>query len=304
MLIQNLNYTVRRLKDQGHSFVNKTIREWNHLPTELVEADSLPIFRSQLSVLADTPARWAPSSLPVPHRPRPRPRPRHNKYQPTNWRHVFTPKLAETIITKHSKKKTHRIHCSRLADWVHPTESVKGELARILMQERMDPVLSLDPYAQSPWPSPTPQTQILILTLILIPPKEIGTTKLNCPHKHRSWNSYHSVSLHVRFGWGWLLGLSELWLRTQAVWTRNSQSSSKFKIILHSCAILAHILFWTFQMNFWSLLLFRTGFEEKSVPWKVEIQLDLSKNLHYRPMAENSNGWSIGLGKGRWSFRS
>ena len=27
-------------------------------------------------------------------------------------------------------------------------------------------------------------------------------------------------------------------------------------------------------MNFWSLLLFRTGFDAKSVPWKVEIQLE------------------------------
>ena len=51
-------------------FANKTIWEWNHLLAELVEADSLPIFRSWLSVLADTLARWAPSSLPVPPTPR------------------------------------------------------------------------------------------------------------------------------------------------------------------------------------------------------------------------------------------
>ena len=45
-------------------------------------------------------------------------------------------------------------------------------------------------------------------------------------------------------------------------------------------------------------------FWEKSVPWKLEIQLDLSTNFHYRPAAGNSSGWSIGLGKGRWSLRS
>ena len=60
-----------RTEEMRHSFVNNTIREWNHLPAELAEADSLPIFRSRLSVLADTLARWAPSSLPVPPRPRP-----------------------------------------------------------------------------------------------------------------------------------------------------------------------------------------------------------------------------------------
>ena len=50
------------IKEMRHSFVNKTIREWNLLPAQLVEADSLPIFRSQLSVLADTLARLVPGS--------------------------------------------------------------------------------------------------------------------------------------------------------------------------------------------------------------------------------------------------
>ena len=49
-------------------------------------------------------------------------------------RHAFTPKLADTIITKPGKNKKHRIHYSRLVDGVHPTESVKGDWARILMQ--------------------------------------------------------------------------------------------------------------------------------------------------------------------------
>ena len=52
-------------------------------------------------------------------------------------RHVFTPKLADTIITKPGKNKKHRIHYSRLVDRVHPTESVKGDWARILMQAIM-----------------------------------------------------------------------------------------------------------------------------------------------------------------------
>ena len=49
-------------------------------------------------------------------------------------RHAFTPKLADTIITKPGKNKKHRINYSRLVDGVHPTESVKGDWARILMQ--------------------------------------------------------------------------------------------------------------------------------------------------------------------------
>ena len=43
-------------------------------------------------------------------------------------------KLADTIIKKPGKNKGHRIHYSRLVDGVHPTESVKGDWARILMQ--------------------------------------------------------------------------------------------------------------------------------------------------------------------------
>ena len=35
-------------------------------------------------------------------------------------RHAFTPKLADTIITKPGKNKKHRIHYSRLVDEVHP----------------------------------------------------------------------------------------------------------------------------------------------------------------------------------------
>ena len=49
-------------------------------------------------------------------------------------KHAFTPKLADTIIKKPGKNKGHRIHYSRLVDGVHPTESVKGDWARILMQ--------------------------------------------------------------------------------------------------------------------------------------------------------------------------
>ena len=80
-----VKFRERSGKTEGmrHSFLNKTIGEWNHLPAELAKANSLPTFRRRMSTLADTMARWSPSSLPVP--PRPRTSLSHLHLLPATW---------------------------------------------------------------------------------------------------------------------------------------------------------------------------------------------------------------------------
>ena len=67
---------------------------------------------------------------------------------------------------------------------------------------RIDPVLSPDPYAQLPWPSPPPQTQIP--TQIMTTPKETGNINqiipTNTDHKFISFHlihTYHALYKHV-----------------------------------------------------------------------------------------------------------
>ena len=54
---------------------------------------------------------------------------------------TYTPKLADAIITK-SGGKNHRVHYSRLVDGVHPTQSVKGEWANMILQAHHSPHLA------------------------------------------------------------------------------------------------------------------------------------------------------------------